>query len=181
MPPIFYEVPFMSHDSTIIAPWYKQPWLWFILSPILAAMTVAFVVLLPNAIKQQQIDPPLDREFVRDGRGYVLDDKMAEYAKQLGIKGEMQIDIETGQVILTMLEGLTDSLEEIELHIKIGANHDLDHAIKLKRVATLNQFFGSLSQPINARSTFIIVSNAENWKVVKDARPPFSNTIAFTP
>lgn len=171
----------MSHDSTVAAPWFKQPWLWFILSPIIAAMTVGFVVLLPNAIKQQQIDPPLDRDFVRDGRGYVLDDKMADYAKELGIKGEMHIDVDTGQIVLTMLDGLTHDLKELDLHIKIGANHDLDHVIKLRRVETLNQFFGNLSQPINARSTFIIVSQVENWKIIKDARPPFSNTIAFTP
>ncbi len=171
----------MSQDSTTIAPWYKQPWLWFIVSPIIAAMIVGFSILLPNAIKQQKIDPPLDREVVRDGRGYVLDDKMADNAKALGIKAEMKVDLETGQIILTILDGASDQLKELELHIKIGANHDLDHVIKLQRVETLNQYFGSLSQPINARSTFIVVANDDNWKIVQDARPPFSNVIAFTP
>lgn len=171
----------MSHDSAIVAPWYKQPWLWFILSPILAAMTVAFVVLLPNAIKQQQIDPPLDREFVRDGRGYAVDESMTIKAKELGLYGELMIDMETGQIVLNMQGDITDDLKELELHIKVGANQQLDHVVKLRRIETLNQFNGSLVSPITARSTFMIVSPQEEWKMLKDARPPFSNVIAFKP
>lgn len=170
----------MSYENAA-APWFKQPWLWFILSPILAAMTVAFVVLLPNAIKQQQIDPPLDREFVRDGRGYAVDESLATKARELGLYGELRIDLASGQAILNMQGDLSDDLNEIELHIKVGANQNLDHVVKLKRIQTLNQFNGSLVSPITARSTFILLSPEEEWKMLKDAKPPFSNVIAFTP
>ena len=171
----------MSHDSSVLTPWYKQPWLWFILSPILAAMTVAFVVLLPAAIKQQQIDPPLEREFIRDGRGYAVDESMTVKAKEMDLYGELQIDLETGQALLDMHGNISNDLKELELHIKVGANQQLDHVITLRRIDTLNQFTGSLVSPITARSTFIILSPQEGWKMLKDARPPFSNVIAFTP
>lgn len=169
----------MNQENTV-APWFKQPWLWFILSPILAAMTVGFIM-LSVAINQQRIDPPLDREFVRDGRGYAVDESLALKAQELGLYGELRIDLESGQAILTMQGDLSDDLGEIELHIKVGANQNLDHVVKLKRIQTLNQFNGSLVSPITARSTFILLSPEEEWKMLKDAKPPFSNIIAFTP
>lgn len=170
----------MSHNSAVIIPWYKQPWLWFILTPILAAMTVGFIM-LAVAINQQRIDPPLDREFIRDGRGYAVDETMIIKAKELDLYGELQIDLEAGQAILSMQGDIGNDISELELHIKVGANQLLDHVITLKRIETLNQFTGSLISPITARSTFIILSPEERWKMLKDARPPFSSVIAFTP
>lgn len=171
----------MSHETAAIPPWYKQPWLWFILTPILAAMLVGFTM-LSIAIKQQNIDPPLDREYIRDGRGYVVDDTLSAKAKELGITGDLRIDTDTGEAILNMQGGLSNELQEIELHIKVGANHRLDHVITLRRIETLNQFNGSLTKPITARSTFIIMSPDESWKVLKDAQPPFNGkVIAFRP
>ena len=171
----------MSHDAATIAPWYRQPWLWFILTPILAAMVVGFIM-LSVSISQQRIDPPLDREFVRDGRGYAVDESMAENARALGLSGELRLDAETGQAILNMKGSLPDNLQTIELHVKVCANQQLDHVVKLQRISNLNQFNGSLTKPITARSTFIIMSPEEAWKILQVAQPPFNNKIiAFTP
>lgn len=171
----------MSQDSVQVAPWYKQPWLWFILSPIMAAMTVGFIM-LAVAINQQRIDPPLDREFVRDGRGYVIDEAMQTNAKTLGLSANLELDTETGEALLTMLGDLPTSLSTLELHIKVGANHERDHVVKLHRLGDQHQFNGSLNHSITARSTFILMSPENEWKIMHVAHPPFNDKIlAFLP
>ncbi|KGK42970.1 hypothetical protein LH51_03615 [Nitrincola sp. A-D6] len=171
----------MSQDSVQIIPWYKQPWLWFILTPILAAMTVGFIM-LSVSITQQRIDPPLNKEFVRDGRGYAIDETMIENAKKLGLSANLKLDTETGEAILTMLGDLPANLSTLELHVKVGANHERDHVIQLHRLGNLPQFNGSLTHPITARSTFLLISPEGKWKLMLDARPPFENKVlAFIP
>lgn len=171
----------MSQDAVQVVPWYKQPWLWFILSPILAAMTVGFIM-LSVAINQQRIDPPLDREFVRDGRGYAVDEAMIENARTLGLSANLKLDTETGEALLTMQGELPADLSTLELHVKVGANQERDHIIKLHRLGDLNQFNGSLTHPITARSTFMLISPEGEWKIMRDARPPFDDKVlAFVP
>ncbi len=60
-------------------------------TPILAAMTVGFIM-LSVSISQQRIDPPLNKEFVRDGRGYSIDESMIENARALGLSADLRLD-----------------------------------------------------------------------------------------
>lgn len=166
----------MSQNAVQIAPWYKQPWLWFILTPILAAMTVGFIM-LAVAINQQRIDPPLNKEFVRDGRGYAVDESMLENARALGLSANLNLDTETGEALLTMQGDLPADLSTLELHVKVGANQERDHVITLRRLGSLHQFNGSLIHPITARSTFMLISPEGKWKIMRDARPPFDDKV----
>ncbi|RAU17722.1 hypothetical protein DN062_12045 [Nitrincola tibetensis] len=171
----------MSQQSTPTAPWYKQPWLWFVLSPIIAAMTVGFIM-LSVAIGQQRIDPPLDRESKRDGRGYVLDTSHLENAEARGISATLVLDSLTGQALVNVEGDIEEELSMIELHVKVGANQQRDHVIKLNRVGTLNSFNGNMDSLIATRSTFILIPELGDWHLRQDAYPPFDEkTIVFQP
>lgn len=171
----------MQQETASIPPWYKQPWLWFILTPILAAMTVGFIM-LAVAIGQYRLDPPLDRDFARDGRGYVLDETKEENAERLGLSAELRLDEVTGEALLEMKGILPTELRMIELHIKVGANHMRDHVIPLHRIADLNSFNGSLKSALTTRSELILVPEVGDWHLTYVAHPPFENKIiSFIP
>lgn len=170
----------MSHEENVIAPWYKQPWLWFILTPIMAAMVVGFM-LLSVAIAQYRVDPPMDREVVRDGRGYVIDDAKFGNAAKLGLEGELRVDTLTGTAMLTLKGDVPEDLQLIELHAKVGANHQLDHVIKLQRLGDLNAFNGRFETKPRVRTEFILMPEARDWHLLAVAHPPFDDkTILFT-
>ncbi len=77
---------------------------------------------------------------------------------------------------------LPAELATLELLVKVGANQERDHVIILHRLGDLHQFNGRLTHPITARSTFILMSPENEWKIMQVARPPFEDKVlAFIP
>lgn len=159
-----------------VAPWYKHPWPWLFMAPIIAAMIMGFFY-LNLAIKQQALDPPLSRESIRDGRGYSIDPAYTEQAALLNMRAELTFDDLTGEVIVHLQGDWPDDVTQLELHLLVGAAVQNDAVITLNRIGHLPQFNGQLSQQIHARTTLLLMDPVNGWKLRKSVQPPFTNTV----
>jgi hypothetical protein len=78
-------------------PWYKEPWPWFFLAPIVASMIVGFSML---GVAIDTNDGLVTDDYYRQGVLYNENLERDEKAKELGITGALTMDELTGDVLL---------------------------------------------------------------------------------
>lgn len=88
-----------SDSDRDIGPWYKQFWAWFILAPLITVM-LAWIPFM--AIVLKSADDVVVDNYYKEGRMYNLRQDEDYLATKLGIAGELFVDLEVGDVLLTL-------------------------------------------------------------------------------
>ncbi|NIB41950.1 FixH family protein [Pseudomaricurvus alkylphenolicus] len=130
-------------------PWYKQPWCWFVLAPLIAVM-LAWIPFMTIAVKDAD-DVVIDN-YYKEGRMINQRFDQDQRAQQLGLTGELLIDLEVGEVILKLGSRQPDVVlpETIALHLDHPVEADNDLTLELKH-SYAGQYRADLEQRINHR------------------------------
>lgn len=88
----------MRYPREDTVPWYKQFWPWFVISPPLAGIILG--VLLVTAATHD-VDGLVVGDYSREGRGMNQSIARAQFAMQLGLAANVQIE---GERVLVWLE-----------------------------------------------------------------------------
>lgn len=117
-----------------IGPWYKQFWAWFILAPIITVM-LAWIPFM--AIVLKSADDVVVDNYYKEGRMYNLRMDEDKLAATLGIAGELFIDLEVGDVMVTL------SADDADYALPAALTLYLDHPVEADNdlVITLNQTY----------------------------------------
>lgn len=94
-------------------PWFREPWLWIIVAPPLAAVVGGLTTLM-LAISQPDVD--VRDDFVRDGLAIYRNDTGDELAARLGLDASLEYDASSG-VVGIELRGAAPQPSELRLRI----------------------------------------------------------------
>ncbi|MGB0733483.1 MAG: FixH family protein [Pontibacterium sp.] len=134
----------MNDKNTVIAPWYKQPWLWFILAPLIAVFIYGTSFLYLSIITH---DGVVKEDYFKIAKAFHLDPTRVKNTEALGLKGEMQFDFVTGDIRLALQGEPSAMPDTLYLDIIHPAHRKYDRALNLRKI-TDGQYVASLTSPI---------------------------------
>ncbi len=130
-------------------PWYKQFWAWFVLAPLLTIIMV-WIPFLTIVVKNAD-DTVIDN-YYKEGRMINQRVDQDRRARELGLTGELFLDLDVGDILLTIeTSDATYQLpREIELHLDHPVEADNDLVIQLKE-SVPGRYLAELEKPIQNR------------------------------
>ena len=157
-------------------PWYKQFWAWFVLAPLIIIMIV-WIPFMTIVVKQAD-DTVIDN-YYKEGR--MINQKVDQdrQARELGLSGELFLDLDVGDIILTITATDPDYAlpEELELHLDHPVEADNDMLITLRKSAS-GRYQAELQQRIYNRWYVRVLPPVENAEEEGSTHPDKSSAIA---
>ncbi|MBB3062954.1 FixH family protein [Microbulbifer rhizosphaerae] len=132
-----------EHNSK---PWYREPWLWLVLSPIILVVVVSTTMV---AISVRYADDTVSDTYYKDSRMYHYSARQDERARELGLAGMVQFQSGAGKVVLE-LNGDLEYPQRLLLTLSHPVEADQDRHILLTR-ETGGRYAGSIDQPLQHR------------------------------
>ncbi|WP_420554174.1 FixH family protein [Neptuniibacter marinus] len=168
-----------SEDNTPIAPWYRQPWLWFILAPIIAVVIYGTSFLYLSIITHDGI---VKDDMYKVARGHFVDKSHSEAAKALGVSGTLELDNATGDLMIHFRSNQTEKPKHLTLSIVHPTHQQYDQNIMLKQVPSTNSYTGSLQTSLKGKRYLILEDDSASWNLRAEIHPPYDqNSIELEP
>lgn len=145
-------------DQTRPRPWYRQFWLWFVLSPLVVVVIASFVTLFiagrPPALvvdDYRQIPLVVERDRARELR-----------AAELGVSAELQFTAaaDGSRRVLVDLQG--DSPARLRLDLIHPTREEFDQSTVLHRTGAV--YAGLVQPPLN-RVYVSLHDEADTWRL----------------
>ncbi|MCV6590883.1 MAG: FixH family protein [Marinobacterium sp.] len=161
-----------KHTNEAIAPWYRQPWLWFILTPLIAVFIYGTAYLILSIVTHDGI---VKEDHYKIARGYHRDSSKLEAAQKLGLSGELTVDNLTGDLVLKLSSSSDKSWDSLTLELVHPTHQQYDQNITLKPLASSRIYRGNLPAPIKGKRYITLSSgNAEDiWQLRAEISPPY--------
>lgn len=163
----------MSNSNEAIAPWYKQPWLWFILSPLIAVFIYGTSYLTLSIVTH---DGVVKEDHYKVARGYYKDSTRFKQAKELGVSAELTVDNLTGDLVLKLQGKLDQSDDTLELELIHPTHQKYDTTITLQSIAGTQVYRGNLPSPIKGKRYAMLGAGENGWQIQAEITPPYDQT-----
>ncbi len=161
----------MTEDEIQAAkPWYKQPWLLFILAPLFAVAIYGFSFLYLSIVT---MDGVVKDDYYRIAKGYELKTKKNQSAIDQKITAELNLDDMTGDIMIKLNGQLTNTPEFLTLDIVHPTHQKYDQAITLKAIGSGQLYSGSLANPLKGKRYLFLTPPDDNWHLRKEILPPY--------
>ncbi|WP_299196855.1 FixH family protein [uncultured Amphritea sp.] len=153
-----------------IAPWYKQPWLWFIIAPLIATVLYSTVYITASIVTN---DGVVLEEYTKRARAFHEDNQLQEVAVQLGMSGTLRFDTVTSDINFALLSSKDEPLPE-QLNLTIGhpTKASLDVTTTLRQLRP-GHYVGELQTSLNGNRKLIISPDDKKWQLIEEVEPPY--------
>ncbi len=164
-------------SSTTPRPWYRQPWLWFILAPLLAtfAYLSVFVTLAVTSA-----DGLVHDDYRKEAKQIELDQRRDALAQQLGLSAQLHLDSVTGdiRVILSGIENAYPEQLKLEIIHPTQARGDLFIDLRHQH---LGSYVGALNYQLLGKRHLNLIAAEPGWRLSGEARAPFAQPFTLSP
>jgi hypothetical protein len=167
----------MNTHVTTPAPWFKQPWLWFILSPLIAVFIYAsaFIYL---AITTS--DGVVKEDYYKVARGMNIDTSKADLARALGLDGDLRLDTLTGDINLRLSGNLDSYPKTLSLNIIHPTHQQYDQILILRGVDGKGLYAGSLEGQISGKRYLSLAADNGGWQLRQEILPPYTEQLQYS-
>jgi hypothetical protein len=154
------------HD---IGPWYKQPWLWFILTPLIA---VFFYGTSYAYLSVVTFDGMVKGDYAKTAKHFNLDSSRLDKAAVMGLSAQMILDELTGdlRLVVTSTPDLDSQTLLLEVVHPTMASFD-QPVIMAKRPD------GSLNKTIDGKRYLHLTGPDNTWRVSQEVNTPWPSNI----
>ena len=161
-------------DNTPVAPWYRQPWFWFLtifpIAAIISGMTILTVgsILSPSMVTD---------DYSREGRGINMAIARDQKALDLGLKGGLTVDERSARLTLESNDGAAD-YPYLVLNLYHPTMSERDRTIQFRRMAA-GEYTGNLVEDMDGRWYYDLQGPDNDWRVKGEFWLPASDKIAL--
>ena len=159
----------MSEQTHDIGPWYKQTWLWFVLTPLIAVVIYGTTFLY---LAITTMDGVVKDDYYKVARGTTVDNSKAETAQSLGIKGVVLIDALTGDIRLDLTSN-NDLGQSLIVDLVHPTHQKYDQSITTRSVGSEGVYVGSLQSQLSGKRYLIISDPQSTWSIRREILPPY--------
>jgi hypothetical protein len=169
----------MTETSEALKPWYKQPWLWFILAPLFAVMIFATSYAYLSVVT---FDGMVKGDYAKNAKSFNMDHKRLEKAAELGLTANLIFDDITGDLRLELnaADTSTLSLTNLTLLVIHPTVANLDQDLIMARRPD-GHFYSSLNKNITGKRYLHLMDEAKNWRMTTEVTTPWPANIGFIP
>lgn len=153
-----------------LRPWYKQPWLWFLLSIPITSVILSSIMVTVAVVGKDSL---VSDNYYKDGMGINQTIEQDQLAKSLGLTPIVSINKEN--VVLELI-----STSELKTHpfLTLKLLHPTvsmkDITIKLLPSGD-GIFIGELPQTIEGRRYLDLYAYDESWRIREEVNFPLTN------
>lgn len=161
--------------STIVTdeasrPWYRQPWLWFLLSIPIASVILSSIMVTVAVVGKDSL---VSDNYYKDGMGINQTIEQDQLAKALGLTPI--INVNNTEVILNLIS-TSDIKSQAFLTLKLLHPTVSDKDIIIKLLPSGNGIFlGELPHSIEGRRYLDLYAYDESWRLREEVTLPLSN------
>ena len=167
----------MSNTNEALRPWYRQPWLWFLLTPLIAVFIVGTSYAYLSVVT---FDGMVKGDYAKSAKSFNIDASRLTQAETLGLKADLYVDEVTGDLRLQMHANETFTNETLLLSVIHPTMEDLDQDLTLALRPDGN-YYGTLSKNIQGKRYIHLMDVGESWRMMTEANTPWPATITLVP
>ena len=164
----------MSNDNDIIAPWYRQPWLWFLL--IFPGAAIIWCLAIITVSLNMDSSLVMD-DYSKQARGFALDRARDETAQTLGLHAKLSFNEDSANLILEAGREYLD-LPYVILNLYHPTLARNDRTLQF-RPSGQGQYAARLNQPIDGRWYFDLRGPDNNWRLKGEADLPLGSELVL--
>jgi len=164
-----------NHEAS--RPWYQQPWLWFILTPLIAVFIVGTSFAYLSVVT---FDGMVKGDYAKSAKSFNIDASRLRQATVLGLQGELRVDDITGDLRLTLASTSPLPKQPLLLQVIHPTIEGLDQDLMLAPRPDGN-FYGTLSKNIDGKRYLHLMDQDNTWRMMIEANTPWPATLSFTP
>ncbi|QKX17726.1 FixH family protein [Microbulbifer sp. YPW1] len=138
----------VSHkaDKQTPAPWYREPWFWMVMAPLILVVVVSFTMV---SIAVRHGDDVVSDTYYKDSRMYHYSAEQDQRARELNLAGMLLFSPEDKTVSLD-LRGQVEFPEKLLLTLSHPVEADLDAHVVLEQIS-IGRYRGKVEAPLQHR------------------------------
>lgn len=161
-------------EETPVAPWYRQPWFWFLtIFPLAAIVWCIFMIIVASNME----DTMVTDDYSKEGRAINLELARDQAAVDLGLAGELEFDQRSLALTLDTADGPAD-FPYLVLNLFHPTLADRDRTIQFQRIAP-GQYRGQLLEDIEGRWYYDLRGPDNRWRLKGEAWLPAENGLSI--
>ena len=161
-------------EETPVAPWYRQPWFWFLtIFPLAAIVWCTFMIIVASNME----DTMVTDDYSKKGRAINLELARDQAAVDLGLAGELEFDQRSLALTLDTADGPAD-FPYLVLNLFHPTLADRDRTIQFQRIAP-GQYRGQLLEDIEGRWYYERRGPDNRWRLKGEAWLPAENGLSI--
>ncbi|MDX1342345.1 MAG: FixH family protein [Reinekea sp.] len=164
--------------ATLEGPWYKQFWLWFILTPLFIVMGAGFFMLYLAIVTSDGVI--IDNPY-KDGKGYVERTAEDDFARSHQLTASLFW--QQNELKVQLAGKLAPMPESLELLIAFPTSEAFDVTVTLAHQG-LGTYFGTLPESVNGNRQLLLqpIDTEQGWRLHYDGMvPPLNSQIELHP
>ncbi|MDF0752029.1 FixH family protein [Marinobacter sp. 71-i] len=156
----------MTEDSDV-KPWYRQPWLWFLLAFPAASITWCMVMI---TVALNTDNAMVTDDYSKEGRGINMEIARDQVAEDLGLSVEMTFDKQRISLSMDTSSGHAD-YPYLVLNLFHPTLAERDRTIQFRPVGE-GQYAANLNQSIEGRWYFDLRGPDNKWRLKGESSLP---------
>lgn len=160
----------MTDEQQSLKPWYKQPWLWFILAPLIAVFIYGFTFLYLSIVT---MDGVVKDDFYRKVRSYEVDSLPNQTAIARQIRATVRLDSTTGDIMVQLFGEFPSMPKQLSLDIVHPTHQKYDQHISLRPLGEQRLYSGSLQGHLSGKRYLYISAADDQWSLRTEVFPPY--------
>ncbi|RMJ06010.1 FixH [Marinobacter litoralis] len=147
-------------DNTPVAPWYRQPWFWFLTIFPLASITFGLTMLVVSV----NLDTAMvTDDYSKEGRGINMAIARDQKASEMKVSGKLQLANRKATLLLDTKDGPAD-FQYLILNLYHPTLEDKDRVIQFNRLAD-GEYSGQILEDLDGRWYFDLQGPDNDWRV----------------
>lgn len=172
-------------------PWFRQPWFWFVMSPLLVVVVVCAVFIV-IAVRYQ--DDRVVGDYYKEG--LLINERMdaVQLARDLGLSASFRFDSVTGEMQVELTQaaenrqrrnGLSALIlpTRLSLYLQHPSQQDRDHQLTLRRTRE-NHYVADVESPLQSRWYVTLTppaSESDQWRIQGEINLNSSAAVVLSP
>ncbi len=161
-------------DNTAVAPWYRQPWFWFLTIFPLAAIMWGVTTLVVSANLDNSM---VSDDYSKEGRGINMAIARDQKAADMKVAGSLELVGRKARLTLTTRDGHAD-FPYVILNLYHPTLDDRDRVVQFQRLAP-GEYSGNLLEDLDGRWYYDIQGPDNDWRVKGEIWLPSESAIAI--
>ncbi len=150
-----------------MTPWYREPWAWFILSPLIVVVLVSTYTIY-TAVKNR--DDVVNEDYYKEGRMINVHLEQEQLAQSMGLAMSLKVDHQILELVVD-LNGRFESLNNVSIEFSHPSDAAKDKTFVLESI-TKNRYRAGLLDSLKGR-WYVKVSGLDDqgrpWRLMKQA------------
>lgn len=160
-------------ENTPVAPWFRQPWFWFLtIFPIAAIFSGITILTISSSLDRSMVTD----DYSKEGRGINMAIARDQKALDLGINGGLSFDGRNASLTLNKAEGPAD-YPYLIMSFYHPTKADRDRIVQFRKISD-GEYAGSMIGDMDGRWYYDIQGPENDWRVKGELWLPVENTHA---